>query len=577
MRLKTFFENFDLLADAPNGVQKLRELILHLAVQGKLVPQDTNDEPASMLLEKIKLEKEWLTKEGKIRKEELLPPIEQNEVLYDLPDIWRLVRIGDVLNVIRGASPRPKGDTRYFSTKKTPYHWIKISDIRKYSNGNILTNTEEFLTKEGAEKSVLLERGTLLLTNSATIGIPIVLGIDGGCIHDGYLAFPYLNEIFINTKYLYYYFLHFQSALKKRAFGGAQLNLNTSIVKNALFPLPPAPEQKRIVAKVDELMALCDKLEARQQKRREGCVRLNNAAIDQLLTTREPDDFSKHWQRISDNFDLLYSAPENIGKLRQAILQLAIQGKLVPQDPNDEPASMLLEKIKDEKERLTKEKKIKKLAPLPPIEIDEVLFNLPNFWRWIRLGQVVKSVRYGTSKNCSYEQNGVPVLRIPNLVNGSIEKEDLKFTTLPNREFQELRLVKDDLLMIRSNGSKSLVGRTAVVSSDVDGYAYAGYLVRLRVFLELVDTKYLHLAINTHFVREQIEIPIRTTSGVKNINSTEIINLLLPLPPYKEQKRIVAKVNKLMALCDELEAKLTQSQTDSDKLINATVRQVLGM
>lgn len=161
------------------------------------------------------------------------------------------------------------------------------------------------------------------------------------------------------------------------------------------------------------------------------------------------------------------------------------------------------------------------------------------------------------------------------MVDGSIEKEDLKFTTLSPQELQELRLVQDDLLMVRSNGSKSLLGRTAVVNSTVDGYAYAGYLVRLRVFLKYVYPEYLHLALDTNFVREQIEIPIRTTSGVKNINTTEIANLLLPLPPYKEQKRIVAKVAQLMALCDKLEAKLMQSQTNSEKLIDVAVRQVL--
>ena len=320
-----------------------------------------------------------------------------------------------------------------------------------------------------------------------------------------------------------------------------------------------------------------DAPETRQRHRHENCVRLNNAAIAQLLTTREPNDFSKHWQSICDNFDLLYSVPENIGKLRQAILQLAVQGKLVPQDSSDEPASVLLEKIKAEKERLVMEKKVERSKPLLPIETDKVLFDLPNLWTWIRLGQVVKSIRYGTSKNCSYQPNGIPVLRIPNLVNGSIKKEDLKFTTLSEREFQELRLVKDDLLMVRSNGSKSLVGRTAVVSSDVDGYAYAGYLVRLRIFLEYVCPKYLHLSLETHLIREQIEIPIRTTSGVKNINSTEVANLLLPLPPYKEQKRIVAKVEQLMALCDKLEAQLTQSQANSEKLMDASVRQMLGV
>ena len=340
--METFFKNFELLADAPNGVQKLRELILQLAVRGNLVPQDINDKSVQGLFAKLREQKQRGVKEGKIRDEEPLPALSEKEIPFDLPSSWMWVRFGDAFSVLRGASPRPKGDPRYFALERTPYHWIKIGDIRKHSDGVTLTNTDDFLTEDGVEKSVFVEKGTLLLTNSATIGVPIFLGISG-CIHDGYLAFPFLDELLCIKKYLYYFFLHFQAELKTRAFGGAQLNLNTGIVKNIPFPLPSCEEQKRIVAKVDQLMALCDELETRQRHRHENCVRLNNAAIAQLLTTREPNDFSKHWQSICNNFELLYSVPENIAKLRQAILQLAVQGKLVPQDLNDEPASVLLE------------------------------------------------------------------------------------------------------------------------------------------------------------------------------------------------------------------------------------------
>jgi type I restriction enzyme S subunit len=216
-----------------------------------------------------------------------VPFINENEVAYLLPKNWLLVRVGHILNVIRGASPRPKGDPKYFSSERTEYHWIKISDIRKYSQGIVLTDTDEFLTREGAEKSVLLDKGTLILTNSATIGVPAILGIDGGCIHDGYLAFPYLNENHLNKKYLYYYFLQLQSELKNLAFGGAQLNLNTNIVKNAPFPLPPLAEQKRIVARVDTLLALCDALETKLNAARNSSATLMDIAARQILVAQE--------------------------------------------------------------------------------------------------------------------------------------------------------------------------------------------------------------------------------------------------------------------------------------------------
>lgn len=381
----------------------------------------------------------------------------------------------------------------------------------------------------------------------------------------------------IYKDYAYYYLLHQTPAFRQVNQGMGQPNLNTSILAGWYFPLPPIAEQHRIVAKVDQLMKLCDKLEARLQKKREACVTINNTAIAQLLTAREPEEFNKSWQRIYNNFDLLYSTPENIGKLRSCILQLAVMGKLAPQDPHDEPASVLLDKIKTEKELLLKKGKSKHVDKVLALKSDEVLFELPLTWEWVKLGQIVTSLKYGTSKKCFYETDGTPVLRIPNLDNGNINIEDLKFTVLSKNEYEELKLFKDDLLMIRSNGSTSLVGRTAVVGNNADSYAYAGYLVRIRLPSQYIYARYLHLALETNYVREQIEIPIRTTSGVKNINSTEISNLIVPLPPLDEQHRIVAKVNQLMTLCDKLEAQLKQSVANSERLMEITVSQLLDI
>jgi type I restriction enzyme S subunit len=347
-------------------------------------------------------------------------------------------------------------------------------------------------------------------------------------------------------------------------------------LSNLIAPLPPFEEQNRIVAKIYQLMSLCNELEARQQNKRESRAHINSAALDRMLAARAPEEFAEGWRRISDNFDLLYDAPENVSALRKAILQLAVMGKLVAQDENDESASILLEKILLEKERLIKDKIIKKPEILPPINIENKKYELPNGWEWIRLGQIAKSLRYGTSKHCSYGSIGSPVLRIPNLVAGKIDTIDLKFTKLFDRELDDLALLKGDILIIRSNGSRSLVGRSAVVEKDMDGYTYAGYLIRLRVFLNQVYPDYLHLSLLTRFVREQIEIPIRTTSGVKNINSNEISRLVIPLPPYIIQKRIVARVDQLMSLCDNLEAGLMRSQADSEKLMEAVVGKMLA-
>ncbi|HIK06579.1 MAG TPA: restriction endonuclease subunit S [Trichormus sp. M33_DOE_039] len=579
MKLETFFDNFELLTDAPNSIVKLREIILQLAVRGKLVPQDSNDESASVLLEKIKTEKEALIQEKKVREDKKVSTNIKNEITYKLPHNWVLVCLGDILNVIRGASPRPKGDPKYFSLERTPYHWIKISDIRKYSQGIILTDTDEFLTKEGAEKSVILEKGTLILTNSATIGVPIVLGINGGCIHDGYLAFPYLNENYLNKKYLYYYFLHFQTELKKRAFGGAQLNLNTSIVKNAPFALPPIPEQKRIVEKCDRLLSICDEIEKRQQQRQESIVRMNESAIAQLLSSQNPDDFHQHWQRICNNFDLLYSIPETIPKLRQAILQLAVQGKLVRQDPNDEPGTSLLERIIKEKQYLTGKTFNKKGILEQEVTIGELPYKLPETWCWVQLDQVVLFMDSGWSPACH-----------PNPTNGLDDWGVLKTTAVQALSYQwldhkelpkglkprpEYEVKQGDILITRA-GPKNRVGICCLVKETRPRLMISDKIIRFHLVEKLLCPEFVVLSLNSGFSQTHIEAQ---KSGMAesqmNISQAKLRSTPVPLPPLAEQKRIVEKCDRLMSLCDTLEAKLKQGRDSSEKLMEVAAKQVL--
>jgi len=263
-------------------------------------------------------------------------------------------------------------------------------------------------------------------------------------------------------------------------------------------------------------------------------------------------------------------------KLRQQILQDAVQGKLVPQDPNDEPASKLLERIKAEKELLIREKKIKKDKLLSEINPEEIPFEIPKSWVWCRLGTILTEIKYGTSKSCNYDstQNS-GVLRIPNVSSGILNGEDLKYTNLSKKEITDLSLEKDDILIIRSNGSRELVGRTVLVTERFVGFSYAGYLVRLRFNKELSNAQYLLNCSSSSFFRELIETPLRTTVGINNINSTEISELLIPLPPRHEQHRIAAKIEQLLKLCDELEQNIQQNQKYTQELLQVALKEAL--
>jgi len=295
-----------------------------------------------------------------------------------------------------------------------------------------------------------------------------------------------------------------------------------------------------------------------------------------LLTASEPKKFKKHWQRICDNFDLLYSKPENANKLRRAILQLAVQGKLVSQDPKDEPASALLEKIKTEKERLVKEKKIKKPKQFPPIDPSDVPYKLPNGWEWVKLEQIRKTIEYGTSPKASPKDIGIPILRMNNIQNGKLFNDNLKYVKKDIKDLPRLLLKKNDILFNRTN-SYELVGKTALYTHDDDLFTFASYLIRVAIFTDWVDPEFTANAMNSYYFRHtQIEPEVTQQCGQANFNGTKLANTLLPLPPSKEQKRIVAKVDQQMTLCDELEASLSQSQSDCDRLMEATVSEILA-
>lgn len=340
--------------------------------------------------------------------------------------------------------------------------------------------------------------------------------------------------------------------------------------------LPPLEEQKRIVAKVDELMRLCDELEARQQARRESRVRLNNATLAPLnnAASLAPEEFEQAAARLADNFAALYDSAETVSKLRSTILQLAVQGKLVPQDPNGQSASVLLKRIEAERKAI-EEKQRKRRVDDPSISLDNLPFNLPEKWTWTRLGRLAKTIEYGTSEKASVDNKGVPVFRMNNIEGGKVLHSNLKFVSPTIKDLPRLYLRNNDLLFNRTN-SFELVGKTGIFKGENDKFTFASYLIRIRLFDSCILPDYINLAMNAGYFREtQINIEVTQQCGQANFNGTKLANTLIPLPPLEEQKRIVAKVNQLMALCDELETKLRQTEADSARLMKAAIRHVL--
>jgi type I restriction enzyme S subunit len=550
MELATFFDHFETYVEAPGGVAKLREMILQLAVQGKLVPQDPTDEPASMLLSKAK----------RIAKPKL---VSDDDKLFELPDGWIWIQFGDVFDIQGGTQP-PKSQ---FSDEPQK-GYVRLLQIRDFGSKPVPTYVPRDSVRRFCDESdVMLGR------YGASVG-KIFMGKNGA--YNVALARIVYDKENIYNRYVYYLLKSnlFQRNLVDMS-RSAQAGFNKGNVHPIPLPLPPLEQQKRIVAKVDELMALCDDLETQRHTRTTARKTFTAASLHHVTHAEDANDLRQHWQHIHQNFTLFTTTPQDVGELRKVILQLAVQGKLVPQDPTDEPASVLLEKIKAEKARLVKAKQIKKSKPLPPVEADEVPFGLPVGWSVARLGEIVLDFQNGLSKRKSDKGQPVPVLRLADIKNGRISESDLRHIKLTETELQKYRASRGDVLVIRVNGSADLVGRFIPVDVDRD-LAYSDHLIRVTMSKEYVNPHFITLYSGSSLSRNHFEAKTITTAGQKTVNQTGLGSLPVPLPPLNEQKRIVAKVDELMALCDSLEADINQAQQDASVLLEATVKSLLA-
>lgn len=547
-----------------HGIKKLRELILELAVRGKLVPQDPHDEPASELLKRIAAEKAELVKQGKIKKPKPLPEISEEEKPFELPVGWEWVTLATVGEIVGGGTP--KSDNPQYWTKNG-IKWLTPADLYglkgKYISSGVRDISPAGLSNSSAR---LMPKGSVLFSSRAPIGYVAIADAELSTNQGFKSCVPYIKE---SAEYIYYFLLASAKKINAEASGTTFKEVSGAIVSKILFPLPPLSEQLKIVSRANELMSLCDQLEKHSLTSLDAHQQLVETLLTTLSDSQNADELAENWARISEHFNTLFTTEASIDALKQTILQLAVMGKLVPQDPNDEPASELLKRIAQEKAQLVIDGKMKKQKPLPPINDEEKPFELPDGWEWVKLGNILHDIKYGTSQKCDYNIAGYPVLRIPNIVKGIIDLADIKYGALTDSELKDLTLNENDLLFIRSNGSTNIVGQSTLVQHDLKDHAYAGYIIRVRLHNEYINARYINMVMKTNLIREQIEGPIRTTTGVKNINSNELMGLLVPLPPKNEQGIIIKQISNIDTTLSNLRVSIQSAQQTQLHLADA--------
>jgi type I restriction enzyme S subunit len=556
-------QQFDTAFAAPDGIQKLRELILTLAIQGKLVPQDPNDQPASELLKAIEVEKKRLVKEGKIKQPKPLPEIKQEEVPHVLPHSWKWLRLGD-FGIWKSGTTPSRTNSSYYGGE---IPWVKSGEVKQ---GKI-RETEEKITHEALQNCSLTLNpiGSILIAMyGANIGEAGVLEIEATTNQAVCACQTYSG---IDNIFLLYLIVSLKQNFNAQGAGAAQPNISREKIIHTLAPLPPLAEQRRIVAKIDQLMARCDQLEKLRSDRAQKLITVHTAAIAHLLTAQDSHDFSTAWRFITQHFSELYSVKETVAELRKTILQLAVMGKLVPQDPNDEPASELLKEIELEKQRLVKVGKIKQSKPLPAIKREEVPYELPKGWKWLRLGNVGAFER-GRSKHrprndkCLFDDGLYPFVQTGDVSRSKSTKNIINTCSSYYNDFglQQSRLWTKGTLCITIAANIAETGFLGIDACIPDSVV---------AFLSIDESLSKLVKLFIDVAKQDLEHYAPSTAQ-KNINLGIINDLIFPLPPLAEQHRIVAKVDQLMALCDRLEAAISAAQAKQTGLLNAVMAQV---
>ncbi|HHX8438070.1 TPA: restriction endonuclease subunit S [Vibrio diabolicus] len=546
------------------GVKKLRELILELAVRGKLVPQDPNDEPASVLLERIAAEKAELVKGKIIRKSKSLPVVSKKEQPFVLPKGWVWERLGNIGIGATGKTPSTKQSI--FFEGSIPF----IGPGQINQNGEILV-PEKFLSCEG------------LLNSTEAIEGDILMVCIGGSIGKAAIArqtvgfnqqINAIRALQMPSAYLYTSLStdSFLQELLKKATGSATPIINRRKWEELLVPIAPLEEQYRIVAKVNELMALCDQLEQQTEASIEAHQVLVTTLLDTLTNSTDANELMQNWARISEHFDTLFTTEESIDQLKQTILQLAVMGKLVPQDPSDEPAAELLKRVAEEKAQLVKEKKIKKQKVLPPISEDEKPFELPNSWEWCRIQDVALFTTSGSRDWAKYySDSGALFVTMGNLSRGSYELrlDNLRFVRPPKgSEGSRTKLEARDLL-ISITGD---VGNLGLIPEEF-GEAYINQHTCLLRFMPECQGKYFPDFMRSPLAKYQFDAPQR---GIKNsFRLSDVGEMHLPLPPLNEQVRITEKVSDLLSICERLKVRLRESQITQLHLTDVIAEQAV--
>jgi len=557
MDAQTFLDNFATVADAPGGVQRLRELVLDLAVSGRLIAQDFSDEPAEQLLTSI-------SKARLVAESNLTEPVSVDDQPWNVPDSWRWARLKEVSDFAAGRTP-PTKDATYWSPGGG-HAWVSIGDMPE---GGEVTTTRRRVTNKAVAKIFRQDPdppGTILMSFKLTIGKVARLAVPA--FHNEAIVsistpFDVMGEYLFRTLPLLT-----KGGLSKAAIMGDTLN-KTSLT-NLLIPVPPLAEQNRIVEKADELITLCDELETRQERRHRTTTRFRGSALHALTEADTPDELRLSWERVNTNWPTVTDDGNSIPDLRDVVVELAVDGQLEPQEPTDASAAQLLEECQHRKADLVAAG-ARSRSGLPPVSPTEAPFDLPAGWALARLDEWC-DIAGGLAKGrklAGRATSVVPYLRVANVKAGYLLLDEVKEIEVAADEVDRYMLRTGDVLLTEG-GDWDKLGRSAIWLGSIDPCLHQNHIFRARTLAPGLQPEWISLFTNSAAGRGYFQSKAKRTTNLASINMTELRSIPLPVPPPAEQKRILARVAKLTDAIDRLGRSL-DAQAGAQRLLASGV------
>lgn len=537
-------DNLALLSAAPGGLKALRQLFRDLAISGRLVSQSESDEPAAAVLSATAA----MRSSPQAKR---ASSAEGRQLAEGLPRGWAATIVGEVL-ICRDGERVPVSQADREARAKV-YDYYGASGVIDKIDGFLFDKPLLLVGEDGANlvnrstPIAFIARGKYWVNNHAHV-------LDG------------LGEDLLRYMALFFNAID----LKPYVTGTAQPKLNQSKLNAIPVALPPRDEQRRIVAKVDELMALCDRLEARQQDAEAAHARLVRALLESLAQARDADEFRACWERLEGQFTELMASDVAVEALQATLVLLAVTGRLVSQSPKDESGLVLLKRLAAAKQIATKDgRKQKEISafdlPAPP-------FDAPTGWAWAHMDQVL-AISGGVTlgrKLSGRAMRTAPYLRVANVQRGRLDLTEVKEIEVPSDEIEKYQLEAGDLL-ITEGGDWDKVGRTAVWADELPLCLHQNHVFRARRCSDELDLRWAELYLNSPVARDYFAGASKQTTNLASINMTQLRSCALPIPPLAEQRRIVAKVSELLTLCDRLKARIAAARDKHAQLAEALV------